>query len=216
MFEDRLDAGKKLAEKLKDFRDKNIIILAIPRGGVVVGSQVAQSLNAPLDVIIARKLGYTYQPELGIGAISENGAIFLDKENIEELDVSDEELERIKNKEEEELRRRIQIYRKGRSLPKLKGKTVILVDDGLATGVSAKAAISTIKKEGAEKITLAIPVCSTQTAKEIREKVDSLICVLSTNHLQAVGEYYKNFEQVSDEKVLEILSGFNARRKKSS
>lgn len=216
MFEDRLDAGKKLAEKLKDFRDKNIIILAIPRGGVVVGSQVARSLNAPLDVIIARKLGYTYQPELGIGAISENGAIFLDKENIGELDVSDEELERIKNKEEEELRRRIQIYRKGRSLPKLKGKTVILVDDGLATGVSAKAAISAIKKEGAEKITLAIPVCSTQTAKEIREKVDSLTCVLSTNHLQSVGGYYKNFEQVSDQKVLEILSGFNARRKKSS
>ncbi len=206
MFEDRAEAGKKLAESLKEFKNKKVIVLAIPRGGVIIGAEVAKSLNAPMDVIIARKLGYPPQPELGIGAISENDAIFLDKESIKELNVSEEELGKIKNKEKEELKRRIQIYRKGRSLPELKDKTVILVDDGLATGVSAKAAILAIKKEKPNKIILAAPVCSLQTYDEIRKKVDMAFCFIKTKYLQAVGQYYRNFEQVTDDKVLDTLA----------
>ncbi len=206
MFEDRVDAGKKLAQVLTNFRNKNAIILAIPRGGVVVGNIVAKSLNLPLDVIVARKIGHPLEPELGIGAVSENNTLYLDDRAIKSSDITKEQLNNIRSDEEEELKRRILLYRKGKSLPSLSNKSVILVDDGLATGVSAKAAIEAVKKLNPDKIIFAVPVSGKDTAGNIKNMVDDFVCVSEVSEMFAIGNFYKNFEQVSDEEVINILS----------
>ena len=210
MFEDRVDAGRKLAEKLLKFKDKDAIVLAIPRGGVEVGAEIAKKLNLELDVIVVRKLGYPPEPEYGIGAISENNSVYLDEKAIKSLDLSKSQIDRIKNEEEKELKRRVFLYRKGKSLQSLKRKTVILVDDGLATGVSAQAAIIAVRKKSPGIIVFATPVSGRDSANIIRKKVDLFISVLEADELFAIGAFYRNFEQVSDEKVIELLSSRKA------
>ena len=210
MFEDRVDAGRKLAEKLLKFKDKDAIVLAIPRGGVEVGAEIAKKLNLELDVIVVRKLGYPPEPEYGIGAISENNSVYLDEKAIKSLDLSKSQIDRIRNEEEKELKRRVFLYRKGKSLQSLKRKTVILVDDGLATGVSAQASIIAVRKKSPGIIVFATPVSGGDSANIIRKKVDLFISVLEANELFAIGAFYRNFEQVSDEKVIELLSSRKA------
>lgn len=206
VFKNREDAGKKLAKLLKKINNKESIVLAIPRGGVLIGNEIAKRLKIPLGIIVVRKLGFPSQPEFGIGAISENNVVYLDQATIKRLDIDEKDISEIKNIEEKELIRRILLYREGKKLPPLKNKTAILVDDGLATGVSANAAIMAIKKAEPREIIFVVPVATFEAAEIIKKKVDHFYCLLCPKDLKAIGFYYKNFEQVSDEKVIELLN----------
>lgn len=205
VFKDRAAAGRRLAESLQEFRNENPIVLALPRGGVPVGYEAARALNAPLDVMIARKLGAPGQPELGIGAIAPGGVRVLNEEAIDMLGIREAEIEAIAAEEERELARRLRRFRGDRPPPALRGRTVILVDDGLATGVTAKAAIRAIRKEEPRRIIFAVPICASDTARSLSEEVDKLVCLEAPPSFGAVGLWYQNFEQTSDEEVLEWL-----------
>jgi len=205
VFKDRADAGKKLARLLKKYAGLSSVVFALPRGGVVVGHRVATKLGIPMDIIVARKIGAPQNPELGIGAISENRIQVLDTEMIRGLDLSKNDVARIIRKETLELNRRIKVYRKGRQLKSLKGKTVLLVDDGIATGGTAKAAILSLQKLRPDRIVCAVPVCALDTAQEIRNIVSALVCLDYPKDLQAIGFYYKDFKEVTDREVLGLL-----------
>lgn len=216
VFKDRAAAGRRLAESLQEFRDENPILLALPRGGVPVGYEVARALNAPLDVMIARKLGAPGQPELGIGAIAPGGVRVLNEEAIDMLGIREAEIEAIAAEEERELARRLRRFRGDRPPPALRGRTVILVDDGLATGVTAKAAIRAIRKEEPRRIIFAVPVCASDTARSLSEEVDALVCLEAPPSFGAVGLWYQNFEQTSDEEVEEVLEWLERAREKTA
>lgn len=203
-FVDRHDAGKRLAERLRQYT-KSCIVLALPRGGVVVGYEVAKALHARLDILVVRKLGVPWQKELGIGAVSEDGSMFVDHEASMRLGIGEGIIASIKEEEEKEMKRRIQVYRKGKPLPKLSRKKVILVDDGVATGVTMLAAIQTAKQHHAKVLIAAAPVCSKETAEEIRQEVDSFVCLHEVWDMQSIGMYYENFWQVEDEEVGTLL-----------
>lgn len=212
LFKDRTEAGRFLAAELtkdiltnSDPRARQPIILALPRGGVPIGVMIAQTLHAPLEVINARKIGAPHNLELGIGALAEGNIRILDKSIIKILNISKKELTGETQKAKEELSRRIALYRNNKPLVPLKGKTVILVDDGLATGVSAQAAISAIKKKHPKKLFFASPVCARDSAKALKSLVDGVICITTPVDFTAVGCWYRNFEQVTDEKVMALL-----------
>ena len=204
-FKDRFDAGDKLASKLLEYKEDKIIILALPRGGVPLGYKIAKKLNAPLSIVVSRKIGAPGQEEFGIGAISEKNSLYLNYATIRSLDLDERSISKIINKENKELKRRIKLYRKDRAIPDLKNKKVILVDDGLATGVTAKAAIKALKKMGVNEIIFAVPVCARQSAKEVEPLIDKMVCLLKPDDLRAIGFYYDNFEQTTDEEVLHLL-----------
>jgi len=206
MFNDRSDAGIQLASKLKEYKDQEgVLILALPRGGVVTGYEVSRYLNAPLDIIIVRKIGFPGQPELGIGAVSETGTVFLNKFIITTYGVPKDYIERETSRQKEEIARRVKLYRKGKSLPALEGKTIILVDDGVATGATIKAAITTLRKEKLNKLIVALPVAPPEVADELQQMVDEFICLETPLDFMAVGAHYVDFTQVSDDEVVELL-----------
>ncbi len=206
IFKDRRDAGARLASRLKDYKDrKGVMVLALPRGGVVTGHEIASYLNCPLDIIIVRKIGFPGQPELAIGAVSETGTVALNKYIISTYGVQEGYIEGEISHQKAEIERRIDLYRKGKGIPDLKGKTIILVDDGVATGATMKAAISTLKAEGIERLIVALPVAPPDTVEELRQMVDELICLETPYDFMAVGAYYQDFTQVTDEEVVEIL-----------
>jgi putative phosphoribosyl transferase len=204
-YTDRFEAGKYLAGNLKKYKSTNSLVLALPRGGVPVAYIVAKSLNLPLEVLVSRKIGAPNNPEFGIGAISENSTVVLDKELIKQLKILENSLSRLKMEEERELKRRINKYRKGKKLPNLKGKTAIIIDDGLATGVTAFAAVEAVNKLKPERLVLAVPVCAKETAKKIKEKVDEFYCNFAASVLKAIGLYYEDFGQISDREVIKLL-----------
>lgn len=206
MFEDRKDAGKKLALALKEYKNKGVIVLAIPRGGVEVGYEVAKYLHAKLSLIICRKLGIPTNPEAGFGAISEDGSYMV----LENIDISKNEIEKIKNEQMNEIRRRILRLRKGRPLQPLKGKEVVLVDDGLAMGVTMHVAIITCRKKGAKKIIVAVPVSGIEVAESISKIADKLIVLEKPRIFYSVAQAYKNWYDVGDEEVLNFIE--NERR----
>jgi putative phosphoribosyl transferase len=213
IFKDRRDAGLELASSLKDYKDREgVIVLALPRGGVVTGYEIASYLHCPLDVIIIRKLGFPGQPELAIGAVSETGAVFLNESIISSGDVSREYINSEISHKKAEIERRVNLYRKGEGIPDLKGKIVILVDDGVATGATIKAAISTLKVEGIAKLIAALPVAPPETAGKLRQMVDEFICLETPYYFMAVGSFYQEFSQVSDEEVVEILEKSRAEK----
>lgn len=205
MFEDRVEAGKLLGERLAKYENEAPLVIALPRGGVVVGSPIAKALHSPLEVVIARKLGAPQNLELGIGAVAEDGIVYLDHDMLDYFEISGSTLRLIEERELLEVERRKQIYRNGKPLPLLTNRTVILVDDGLATGVTARAAILSLKKHHPKKIIFALPVCSKETAGEIRSMVDTSICLEKPERMDAIGRYYEDFAQVSDEEVLSLL-----------
>jgi predicted phosphoribosyltransferase len=209
IFEDRRDAGQQLAARLMSYREQDPIVLALPRGGVVVGFEIAEALHAPLDVLVARKLGAPGQPELGIGAIALGGVIVLDEFAVRYLGISQQELERIIAAETREMERRLQLYRGNHPALNVENKTAILVDDGLATGVTARAAICSLRQLHPRRIVLAVPVCAPQTTEAIRPEVDDLVCLLQPEQFRAVGLWYRDFEQVSDEEVIALLQHAN-------
>ena len=204
-FRDREKAGRLLAEQLREYVREAPWVLALPRGGVPVGYEVARALNAPLEVMIVRKLGVPWHPELGMGALAECGALYLNPEVLASVDLNNEEITKVIAEETRELQRRVQRYRGGRPLPDLKGRTVILVDDGLATGGTARAAVRALRGFGAQSIILAVPVAASQTAEELRKEVDVLVCVQEPSDLWAIGTWYEDFHQMSDEEVLVLL-----------
>lgn len=209
MFKDRTDAGRKLAKKLRQYKGDNLVVLALPRGGVLVGYQIAKALSAPLDVLLVRKLGSPINPELGIGAIAQGGIKVLDEAAINQMGIKEEEIEKIEKKEKKELERRAAKYRVKAPLPEISNKIVILADDGLATGVTAMAAIRAVLIQVPKKLVVALPVCAqgsvTNLLSPLREE-DKLVCLLTPHNFSSVGSWYKNFPQVSDEEVLQILN----------
>ncbi len=204
-FRDREQAGRLLAERLREYAGDAPVVLALPRGGVSVGYEIAQALGAPLDVMMVRKLGVPWHPELGMGALAEGGAVYLNRDVLEQAELEPEELRTVIAEEARELERRVQSYRGGRPLPELKGRTVILVDDGLATGGTARAAVRALRGFGASRIILAVPVAASQTTEQLREEVDALVAVQEPSNLWAIGNWYEDFHQMSDEEVLILL-----------
>lgn len=204
-FADRYEAGRRLAEALLPLAIKDAIILALPRGGVPVGYEVARLLQAPLSVIVARKISLPQQPEFGIGAIAEGNVRVLDTKTIEHLILSSKTIEQAISREIDELNRRVTMYRNKQKLPPLQKKTVILVDDGLATGVTACAAVQAVKKLHPKKLMFAIPVCALDVLQDLEEMVDTVFCLMPAKVFKAVGLWYENFEQVSDEEVVRLL-----------
>jgi putative phosphoribosyl transferase len=205
LFEDRGDAGRRLAERLALYAEECPVVFALPRGGVPVGVEVSRSLDAPLEIVVSRKLGAPGQPEFGIGAVAPGGVRVLNERVVRTLDIGEDYLDWISARESEEVERRLRLFRGDRPYPDLDGRTVILVDDGLATGVTARAALLSLSRLNPRRLVLAVPVCAPQTAELLRSETDDLICLLSPPDLEAVGLWYRNFEQVPDEEVVRLL-----------
>lgn len=206
IFRDRIDGGDQLAKVLEQYKNlENGLIIGLPRGGVPVAYQVSESLNLPLDIVCPRKIGAPHNPEFAIGAITETGEGIFNHHVIAQLGVSEEYIKNEVEAQKQEAQKRLNAYRKGRSVRELKGKTIIIVDDGLATGSTMKAAIQSIKAEGAERIIVAVPVSPTDTATEIKSMVDEFICLCTPASFYAVGQFYENFSQTTDEEVIELL-----------
>src|SRR6266496_1342856 len=206
-FPNRTEAGRLLAEKLVKYVGRNdVIVLGLPRGGVPVAFEVAQRLGAPLDVFIVRKLGVPGFEELAAGAIASGGVRVLNEEVMRAIPYADEAIEAVTVRETAELERREQIYREGRPPPELRDRIVILVDDGLATGATMRAAVKALRERGVAKIVVAVPVAPPDTCHEVEQLADETICLSTPPFFQAVGQYYEDFSQTSDEDVRELLS----------
>jgi len=204
IFADRHDAGRRLAEALGEYRRADAIVLAIPRGGVVVGYEVAAALGLPLDVIIPRKIGAPFQQELAIGAIGDNEYV-LDEQTVRYLGVSDQYIAEEIERQKHEIERRWQLYRDDRPFPDLTGKTAIMVDDGIATGYTTMAAARAIRKRRPAKLVLAVPTAPRESVARLRPEVDKLIVLDTPEPFFAVGSWYEVFDQTTDEEVIELL-----------
>ncbi len=207
LFRDRHEAGKLLAQKLLDLKgNPNAIVLGIPRGGVVVAYEVAKTLGLPLDVFVACKIGAPGNPELAIGAVASDGTIVLDELSISLMGVPKQYIEKETERRKEEVRKRIQAYRGGREGYSLQGKIVILVDDGVATGATTIASLRAIRASNPSQIILAVPVAPPDTVEKLRQEADKVICLYTPSPFWAVGAFYVNFEQISDEEVQALLA----------
>jgi putative phosphoribosyl transferase len=206
-FPDRRTAGRLLAEKLKDFSSQRAVVLGLPRGGVAVGNEVAALLDVRLDLIVTRKIGYPPSPELGVGAIAEGGlGPVYDDDLLCRLSLTPADLAGVVVAEQEELARRVRVYRAGRPPPAVSGRCVIVVDDGLATGVTARAALRSLRAAGADVLVLAVPVAPLTAAETLRGEADQLVTLISPRRFSSVGEWYESFSQLSDADVIALLS----------
>ncbi|HXZ13552.1 MAG TPA: phosphoribosyltransferase [Candidatus Sulfotelmatobacter sp.] len=205
-FEDRADAGRKLAEKLEAYRDRDdVIVLGIPRGGVVVAFEVAKALHAPLDIFIARKLGVPWQEELAFGAIASGGVRIVDPQIVDAVGVTREQIEIATQVARRELERRERAYRGNRPPLEIAGRTVLLVDDGIATGSSLRAAIEAVRQRQPAKLVVAAPVAPESIRNRLRRYVDDLVCVETPQDFFAIGQFYLDFSPTTDEEVTELL-----------
>jgi putative phosphoribosyl transferase len=203
-FRDRRDAGRQLVGALASKELGSAVVLALPRGGVPVAYEVAEALDAPLDVFVARKVGAPGHPEYGIGAVAEGSDEVVLTDAAARFSLTEEELDRMAAAERDEVDRRIQRYRPGRQLPDLEGRDVVLVDDGLATGVTAEAALRALRRQPLRRLLLAVPVCASDSADRLREHAD-VVCLHRPEHFRAVGLWYDDFGQTTDDEVLELL-----------
>ncbi len=204
-FRDREDAGRQLAERLVQYRAEDPVVLALPRGGVPAGYEVARTLQAPLDTFIARKLGAPSEPELGMGAVAQDGTRVVNERIVREIGVSEAYIQWVAAKETAEAEWRLKLFRGDRPEPEVRERTVILVDDGIATGMTTQAAIQALRRQHPRRLILAVPVCAAQTADWLRQEVDELICLQAPSKLRAIGFWYQRFGQTSDEEVIELL-----------
>jgi len=211
MFRDRKDAGKKLAKALVSYRDKDVLILAIPRGGAEVGYEVAESLNAEFSLIVTRKLPFPDNPEAGFGAVAEDGSMYVFDYYSKMLD--DEVIERIIEDEKQECQRRVDVLRKGKPLPEIKERTVIIIDDGIAMGSTMRASIELCKKRKAGKIIVAVPVTGSDRAHEIGKLVDEIYVLETPAFFQAVAQIYENWYDVPDSEVIQLMEKWRQKRK---
>lgn len=209
MFKDRTDAGRQLAEKLKAYKnDPDVIVFAIPRGGVVVADEICSKLNLPMDVVVTRKLGAPFNEELAIGAVDPLGEVALNQYAINMLRVGKDYIEQESRIKLQEVKERLKKYRGKDTYDDLTDKKVLLVDDGIATGYTVIAAINFLKGLNPKKIVLAVPVIAPDTLLQLKKLADEVVCIISEEPFYAVGQFYENFAQVSDEEVMEILSKY--------
>lgn len=206
MWVDRRQAGEQLAGALEEYRGRNAIVLGIPRGGVVVAKEVAAHLGCPLDIVVPRKIGAPFNPELAIGAIAADGSRVLDHELIERLGVSAEYLQQETKNQQAEIARRMKQYRGGRPPLKIAGKTIIVVDDGVATGATTRAALVYLKKQRPGQLVLAVPVGPKDTLGRLAADVDRLVFLSAPEVFYAVGQFYERFEQTTDQEVVALLA----------
>jgi putative phosphoribosyl transferase len=205
-FADRRAAGRRLAAALASRADLGPVVVGLPRGGVPVAAQVARSLHAPLDVIVVRKLGVPFQPELGMGAVGELGARVLDDQVVRRAHVSERELAEVERRERAEVERRARRFRGGRPLVPLDGRVVIVVDDGIATGSTAKAACQVVRARGASRVVLAVPVAPSDGEARIGDDADEYVCLETPNDFHAVGQFYDDFTPTTDDEVVACLA----------
>lgn len=206
-FRDRAEAGQVLAEKLASYAHRSdVMVLALPRGGVPVAYEVARALHASLDVFLVRKLGLPGQEELAMGAIASGGTQVINEEVVGALDIPEEVIAAVAAQEEQELERRERDYREGRPPPDVRGRTVVLVDDGLATGSTMRAAVAALRQFGPARIVVAVPVGAPDTCAEFHDLADEVICASTPEPFHAVGIWYEDFTQTSDEEVRTLLA----------
>jgi putative phosphoribosyl transferase len=207
-FIDRTDAGRQLAKALAHYKDQRPVVLALPRGGVPVAAEVATKLDAPLDLILVRKIGVPSQPELAMGAVVDGAdpVVVRNEEVIQLCGVSETDFNSVRDEQLAEIERRRTLYLGGRPHPKLSGRTVIVVDDGIATGATTRAALHAISVRKPSKLVLAVPVAPTETLKKLRTEVDDLICLEDYEDFGAIGLFYSDFRQVSDAEVIALLA----------
>jgi predicted phosphoribosyltransferase len=207
IFRDRTEAGRVLAERLAAYAGQpDVIVLALPRGGVPVGYEVARALHAPLDVFIVRKLGVPGHEELAMGAVATGGVRVLNDQVVRALGIPSHVVDAVARWEEQELRRREQVYRGDRPPPDVRGKTVILVDDGLATGSTMLAAVRALRQQSPARIVVAVPIASRDTCEVLKTEVDDVVCAVTPEPFYAVGMWYQDFTQTTDEEVRELLA----------
>jgi predicted phosphoribosyltransferase len=204
-FSNRIDAGQRLAVALKEYTFVDGLVLAIPRGGAVVGFEVADVLGLPLDVIVPRKIGAPGNPELAIGAMTEDGTAILDENLVSYLNVPQEYVERESENQKLEIQRRMRLYRQNEPYPNILGRDVIVVDDGIATGATMKAALASVKNRGAKSVTAAVPVGPPSTIEELKRQADRVVCLFMPESFYAIGEFYDDFAQTNDGEVVDLL-----------
>lgn len=210
LLPDREDAGRRLAERLQSYRGRDVVVLALPRGGVPVAAEIARTLNAPLDLLFVRKIGLPWQPELAYAAVVDGTPpeVVVNDEVARLEPMSDAELQRATREEVDEIERRRRLYMAGRAPLDVTGREVILVDDGLATGTTARAALRGLRRRGPSRLVLAVPVAPLETVEELRSLVDELVCLETPPHFRAIGLHYADFHQLEDDEVLGILREF--------
>jgi len=207
LFANRSDAGKKLAQDLMEYKGRHdVVVLALPRGGVPVAYEVAQALGAPLDILLVRKLGVPGQEELAMGAIASGGVRVLNSDVLQALNIPGNVVDAVADREQRELERRELEYRGNRPHPDLAGKIVILIDDGLATGASMRAAIEAVRSQNPAKVVVAVPTGSAETCEEFEKITDQIVCNTTPAPFYGVGAWYEDFAQTSDEEVRELLN----------
>jgi putative phosphoribosyl transferase len=213
MFRNRADAGRRLARALIGYRGRHPIVLALPRGGVPVAAEIAHALNAPLDLILVRKIGVPFHPELAMGAVVDGAAplVVRNEEIIKLARVSEEDFAVVRDHELAENKRRRALYVGERLHPDLKGRVVMVVDDGIATGASTRAALRAVRRQDPSRLILAVPVAPTSTLRKLRDEADEIVCLEDHEPFQAVGAYYADFGQTSDEEVIALLGGAHPR-----
>lgn len=204
-FRDRRDAGLQLADAFSGHALENPIVIALPRGGVPVGYEVASALDAPLDVCVVRKIGVPWHPELGLGAVAEGGYVYLAPGMLAALGLSEAELSEAIERERREVEQRVRLFRGGRPMPALAGRSVVLVDDGIATGGTVHAAIRALRAQGPALIVLAVPVASPEALEELTPEVDRVVCLLAPSSMHAIGLWYQDFRQVANDEVVRLL-----------
>ena len=205
-FLNRSDAGRQLASRLRRYAGRDdVVVLALPRGGVPVGFEVARALDAPLDVFLVRKLGLPGHEELAMGAIASGGVRVLNEDVIRACEVGEEEVDAVAAKEQLELLRREREYREGRPFPDVRGRIVILVDDGLATGSSMRAAVAALRRLEPDRVVVAVPVGASDTCASLREVAEEVVCACEPEPFYAVGAWYRDFRQTTDEEVRTLL-----------
>lgn len=205
MFLDRADAGRRLAERLMAEGIRADLVLAIPRGGVVVGAEVASALGVPIDVIVPRKIGAPHNPEYAVGAVTEDGTVIYDEQALQALGLSPDDLAGEVDRQVQEIARRTKLYRGGAPRTTWTGKRVILVDDGIATGLTTLAALRSLKKWQPREVILAVPVAAREALAMLRPEVDRLVCLLVPDLFFAVGQFYHEFGQTTDEEVVALI-----------
>ena len=207
VFRDRREAGRLLAAKLSTYAGKpDIVVLGLPRGGVPVAFEVARALAAPLDVFLVRKLGVPGHEELAMGAVASGGVLVLNDDVIARLGIAPDEIDAVAAKETAELARREQLYRSGRTSPEFSGRTVILVDDGLATGATMRAAITALRQSGPARIIVAVPTAAPDICEEFKKQADEIVCYMTPAPFLAVGRWYEDFGQTTDDEVCALLA----------
>jgi len=211
LFSDRFDAGRRLAQELRDYAGRDdVLVLALPRGGVAVGYQVAMEIGVPLDVFLVRKLGVPGHEELAMGAVASGDVMVLNQDVVAQLNLAPEVIDRVAERERRELRRRQRLYRRGQPPREIAGKVVILVDDGLATGATMRAATQAVRQHGPKEIVVAVPTAEPSACAEVSGIVDRVVCLATPTPFLSVGAFYGDFGQVTDDQVRELLARASA------